>query len=136
AVVILLVAGLTLAAYVASLPLPAALIGTPPGETLTLRDARGGLIAEIANETARSQHPRTLAQIGAILPRVTVALEDRRFESHRGIDWRALAGATWQNTRHFRIVSGASTITQQLVKDALGRPPRNLANKFREAALA
>ncbi len=136
AVVILLVAGVTLAAYVASLPLPAALIGTPPGETLTLRDARGGLMAEIANETARSQHPRTLAQMGAILPRVTIALEDRRFDSHRGIDWRALAGATWQNARHFRIVSGASTITQQLVKDALGRPPRNFANKFREAALA
>ncbi len=131
-----LAGAIALAAFVASMPLPAALVGAPPGETLTLRDARGGAIAEIANETARSQHPRPLAQMGAHLPRVTVALEDRRFDSHRGIDWRALAGATWQNTRHLRIVSGASTITQQLVKDALGRPPRTVANKFREAALA
>src|SRR5262249_38400431 len=103
--------------YAASLPLPSALTDAPPGETLTLRDTRGDALAEIANDTARSQHPRPLAKMGSYLPRITVALEDRRFDSHGGIDWRAMAGAAWQNTRHLRVVSGASTITQQLVKD-------------------
>jgi hypothetical protein len=107
-----------------------------PGETLTLRDARGGALAEIANDTARSQHPRPLGQLGNDLPRVTIALEDHRFDAHGGVDWRAVAGAAWRNLRNLRAVSGASTITQQLVKDALGRPPRTVANKFREAAIA
>ncbi len=131
-----LLGALAIGAYVASLRLPIALTDSTPGETLTLRDARGGAMAEIANDNARSQHPRRLAQMGANLPRVTIALEDRRFNAHGGIDWRALAAATWQNARQLRVVSGASTISQQLVKDALGRPPRTLANKFREAALA
>lgn len=131
-----LVAGLVVGAFVASVSIPPALLQSAPGETLALRDARGGALAEIANDCARSQHPRPLAQLGADLPRVTIALEDHRFEAHAGVDWRAVTGATWRNLRHLRPVSGASTITQQLVKDASGRPPRTIANKFREAAIA
>ena len=132
----LLPAGGVLAAFVASVQIPAALLQSAPFETLTLRDGRGGALVEIANDLARSQHPRPLAQLGTDLPRVTVALEDHRFDAHSGVDWRAVAGATWRNLRHLRTVSGASTITQQLVKDAVGRPPRNLVNKLREAAIA
>lgn len=131
-----LVVAAVVAALVASVPIPTALLQSAPGETLTLRDARGDMLAEIANLVARSQHPRPIAQLGADLPRVTVALEDHRFDAHGGVDWRAVAGATLRNFRHLRAVSGASTITQQLVKDAVGRPPRTIANKFREAVIA
>ncbi|OAI42506.1 hypothetical protein AYO41_04235 [Verrucomicrobia bacterium SCGC AG-212-E04] len=136
AIAALLVAAVALTVLVASVQIPPALLQSAPGETLTLRDARGGALAEIANDTARSQHPRPLAQLGNDLPRVTIALEDHRFDAHGGVDWRAVAGAAWRNLRNLRAVSGASTITQQLVKDALGRPPRTVANKFREAAIA
>ena len=131
-----LVAGAALAAFVASVPIPPALLQTVAGETLTLRDARGGMLAEIANDVARSQHPRPLALLGADLPRVTIALEDHRFDAHAGVDWHAVAGAALRNLRYLRAVSGASTITQQLAKDASGRPPRTFANKIREAAIA
>ena len=136
ALLALLIFGGALGAFVTSVPIPRSLLQSAPGETLTLRDARGGALAEIANDSARSQHPRPLAQLGTDLPRVTIALEDHRFDAHAGVDWRAVAGAALRNLRHLRAVSGASTITQQLAKDASGRPPRTFANKFREAAIA
>ena len=61
--------------------------------TLTLLDCRGREIAELASPEARSQFPIALEQMGPWLPRVTVALEDRRFYKHRGIDWRATIAA-------------------------------------------
>ena len=65
----------------------------------------------------------------------TLAAEDARFRSHPGFDARAIVRAAWQRARQGRVVSGASTITQQLVK--LGDPrPRTLWNKAREAVLA
>jgi len=65
----------------------------------------------------------------------TLAAEDARFLRHPGVDPLATVRAAWQWARHRRIVSGASTITQQRVK--LGHPrPRTLRTKFVEAALA
>src|SRR5439155_1333377 len=87
-----------------------------PSGTLTLLDWRGREIAELASPEARTQFPVSLEQMGPWLPRVTVALEDRRFYKHRGIDWRATLAACARNLRLGHIVSGASTITQQLVK--------------------
>ena len=63
----------------------------------------------------------------------TVLAEDRRFFEHPGIDLRALARAVRDNLRAGRIVSGGSTITQQLVHNALGFPRRNPLLKLLEA---
>ena len=70
------------------LPIPNELQKSPSG-TLTLLDCRGREIAELASPEARTQFPVALEQMGPWLPRVTVALEDRRFYEHRGVDWRA-----------------------------------------------
>ena len=99
----------------------------PPSGTLTLLDCRGREIAELASPEARTQFPVTLEKTGPWLPRITVALEDRRFYKHRGIDWRAIAAACTRNVRSHHLVSGASTITQQLVKLATGRQQRSWA---------
>ena len=65
----------------------------------------------------------------------TLAAEDARFLRHPGVDPLATLRAAWQWARHRRVVSGASTITQQRVK--LGHPrPRTLRTKVIEAALA
>src|SRR5215211_1010805 len=97
------------------LPMPNELQKSPSG-TLTLLDCRGREIAELASPQARTQFPVDLEKMGPWLPRLTVALEDRRFYEHRGVDWRATVAACARNLRSRHIVSGASTITQQLVK--------------------
>jgi len=107
-----------------------------PSGTLTLLDCRGREIAELASPEARSQFPVPLEQMGPWLPRVTVALEDRRFYEHRGVDWCATVAACMRNLRSRKIVSGASTITQQLVKLASSRDRRSWSGKVYEAIIA
>jgi len=117
------------------LPIPNEL-RRPPTGTLTLLDSRGREIAEIASPEARVQLPVLLEKMGPWLPRVTVALEDRRFYKHRGIDWHAIAAASARNLRSRHLLSGASTITQQLVKLATGRERRSSSKKLYEAIIA
>lgn len=116
------------------LPIPNEL-RRPPTGTLTLLDSRGREIAEIASPEARVQLPVLLEKMGPWLPRVTVALEDRRFYKHRGIDWHAIAAASARNLRSRHLLSGASTITQQLVKLATGRERRSWSKKLYEAII-
>ncbi len=126
------------AVFVWSVPVPDALLHPDPMKgTLTLLDARGDALAELPGPAARSCHPLLLARLGADLPRFTVALEDHRFYDHHGVDVPALLAALARDLRAGRIVSGASTITEQLVKLAAGRPGgKSLPGKAREAAAA
>jgi len=116
-------------------PIPAAL-ERPLAGTLNLEDFRGRDLAEIPTAEARVQMPVSLDEMGEYLPRITIALEDRRFESHSGVDFRALCGALWNDIRSRRIVSGGSTITEQLIKLATGREGRSWRGKLREAVAA
>ena len=65
-----------------------------------------------------------------------IAFEDKRFRRHPGVDPVALARAAWTNLRAGRIVSGASTITMQVIRMARGYRPRTYREKFVEAAQA
>lgn len=65
-----------------------------------------------------------------------IAIEDRRFEDHFGIDPRGLTRAFWQNFRAGSTVQGGSTITQQLAKTAFLSSDRTIARKLKEAVLA
>src|SRR4051812_6729517 len=64
-----------------------------------------------------------------------MAVEDRRFFSHHGIDPIRIAGAAWKNFRAGRIVEGGSTITQQLARASLSSE-RTYDRKIREILLA
>lgn len=102
-------------------------------------DRKGELIREIPKDHARRGRPLALDEIGHRVVTATIVSEDAEFYRHDGIDRTAIARAVEQNVRHARLVSGASTITQQLVKllDARGVPgDRDLAIKLREAARA
>lgn len=79
--------------------------------------------------------PVSLEKMGQWLPLVAVAVEDRRFHSHHGIDIAALARALWQNLTRGKTVSGASTITSQLIRIAIPRK-RTLLTKIMEFAQA
>ena len=65
-----------------------------------------------------------------------VAIEDRRFWEHDGVDIRGIGRALIADIRHKGVVEGGSTITQQFVKNALDRDQKTIARKVREAAYA
>ena len=65
-----------------------------------------------------------------------LAVEDRRFFQHFGIDPVRVAGAAWRNLRAGRIVEGGSTITQQLARAAQLSPVRTYERKIREVLVA
>jgi 1A family penicillin-binding protein len=65
-----------------------------------------------------------------------LAVEDRRFYSHNGLDPLRIVKAAWRNWRRGRIIEGGSTITQQLARLELLTPERTLTRKLREAAIA
>ena len=58
-----------------------------------------------------------------------IQFEDRRFQDHSGVDFLALMRATYDNIRQQRIVSGASTLSMQVIRLARGNPPRTLSEK-------
>ncbi|MGH3109967.1 MAG: transglycosylase domain-containing protein, partial [Gaiellaceae bacterium] len=87
----------------------------------------------------RGEESRVLVateDIAPIMRQAIVAVEDKRFFEHDGIDLRGVARALWADVRSQAIVEGGSTITQQFVKNAYIRNERTLARKVREAALA
>ena len=87
----------------------------------------------------RGSEARTLVaydEIAPMLRHAIVAIEDRRYWEHDGVDLRGIARAAWADIRSKRVVEGGSTITQQFVKNALDRDQRTIARKVREAALA
>jgi penicillin-binding protein 1A len=70
------------------------------------------------------------------VPGAVIAVEDRRFYQHRGVDPRALLRAVMVNLRAGEIAQGGSTITQQVAKNLFLTPDRTLARKVKEALLA
>ena len=132
-VVVGLVLALAISVLLVALPRS---LQQPSVGTLLLLDCRGREIADIASPEARSQRPLKLEQMGKWLPRIAVALEDHRFYDHAAVDWRATAAATARNVRSRRIISGGSTITQQLAKLSTGRQSRSWLRKAYETVVA
>ncbi len=112
------------------------------------REERNGYIYACADETCK--HKTVLAvlrgdesrvvvgsdEIAPIMKQAIVAVEDRRFWEHRGVDLRGILRAVWADIRNREIVQGASTITQQLVRNAYVEPDQTVSRKLKEAALA
>ncbi len=70
------------------------------------------------------------------VPGAVIAVEDRRFYDHAGVDPRALARAMWVNLQAGAVAQGGSTITQQVAKNLFLTPDRTLPRKIKEALLA
>lgn len=93
------------------------------GETLANRGATGG--EEIPLES-----------MSPFIPQAVMAIEDRRFYSHFGVDPLGLARAVITNLASGRTVQGGSTLTQQLAKNLFLSPERTLERKVQEVLLA
>ncbi len=65
-----------------------------------------------------------------------LAIEDRRFYQHYGIDLRGLSRAVWVNYQEGRLAQGGSTLTQQLAKNLFLTPERTFERKIQEMLLA
>jgi 1A family penicillin-binding protein len=78
----------------------------------------------------------SLDQVSPHMVDAIVAVEDRRFYAHHGVDPVRVVGAALRNLRATRILQGASTITQQLARAARLSPTRTFERKLREALIA
>ena len=74
----------------------------------------------------------TLEQMPDYLPAAFIAVEDRRFYSHHGLDVKGLIRATFTNLRAGHAVAGGSTITQQTAKIVFTQQERTFSRKFTE----
>jgi monofunctional biosynthetic peptidoglycan transglycosylase len=74
-------------------------------------------------------------RISVQLKRAVVAAEDAKFVDHEGFDWEAISKAIEKNERKGRVVSGASTISQQLAKNLFLSGERSWLRKGQEAAI-
>ena len=97
-------------------PLPASLAAPPGAPSLVIEDRFGQLLRTTRAADGRRARWLPLAEIDPQLIQAFVALEDRRFFAHHGVDVRAVLRALAQNVRGARVVSGASTITMQLAR--------------------
>lgn len=124
-----------LAAWIRFTPFPAELLEPARSESVRILDREGRLLREqCAPDGTRSERV-PFADISPWLVRATLVAEDRRFYSHPGVDPLAAARAAAANSASGRRVSGASTLTMQLVR--LLRPrDRTWRTKMEEAALA
>ncbi len=116
-----------------NLPLPESFAGDPRGLSLLLKTAEGETFASRGRFEGDSL---TIDQLPADLIKAVVAIEDRRFYDHGGVDLRGLLRAAWTNVRAGEIRQGGSTITQQLAKLIFLSPERTFERKIQELMLA
>ena len=74
-------------------------------------------------------------EVPALLPAALKAVEDRKFDSHHGVDPAGMLRALWVNVRAGQIEQGGSTLTQQLVRSYFLSSRQTLSRKLREAPL-
>lgn len=96
-------------------------------------DASGRLIANRGDTGGQSLR---LDQMPPDLPEAVIAIEDRRFRSHFGVDPIGLTRAVYTNFTRGGVVQGGSTLTQQLAKNLFLEPDRTLERKLQEVVLS
>lgn len=103
----------------------------PPQLTLLAADGQ-----PIARNGAIMDEPVKAGLLPDHVKQAFIAIEDRRFMSHWGVDPRGIARASWSNLRGSGPKQGGSTITQQLAKITFLTPERNITRKAREMLIS
>jgi len=115
------------------LPSPQKLSQRPQSLTTKIYDRNDKLLYKIYRGENRT--PITLSELPTFVIQSTIATEDKDFYHHRGLSWRGILRAVYQNLVLGK-KTGGSTITQQLVKNALLTPEKSWRRKIKEAILA
>ncbi|MBR0652598.1 PBP1A family penicillin-binding protein [Roseomonas terrae] len=129
-----LVAGFVALIFFAwDLPRPEDALAATRRPAITMVAANGALLStsgDLYGETVR------LRDLPPHVPAAFVAIEDRRFRDHMGLDVIGMIRAAVANVTAGRVVQGGSTLTQQLAKNLFLTPERSLRRKVQEALLA
>jgi penicillin-binding protein 1A len=115
------------------LPAVADLSAFSRDDTLTIKAGNGSIIQQSGPATREKV---TLEQIPPELVKAFVAIEDRRFYEHQGVDYQGILRAISSNVQAGGVVEGGSTITQQLARVVFLNQERSMVRKLREALLA
>lgn len=107
---------------------------SPTVKATRVRDRGGVLLAELRVD-GKQHLPVTYGELPQHVVDALLAAEDKRFFSHRGVDWLAVGRALGQWAMAGKVVSGASTLTQQLARSTFARK-RTVYGKWREMLLA
>jgi penicillin-binding protein 1C len=116
-------------------PLPSSLSPSTSRTHVLVTDRDGRLLREVAVGSGVAESPVSLDELSPWVVPSLLAAEDARFYRHPGVDPVAVTRALGQVIAERRVVSGASTLTQQLARTLVPRP-RSLLGKLREMALA
>lgn len=103
------------------------------GQSITFLDRNGHVILR---EGAQNAPPVDLASLPPYVAQAFIAIEDRRFYHHFGVDVGGMMRAGAENIRAGRVVQGGSTITQQLAKNLFLTNERSWRRKAQEIAMA
>jgi penicillin-binding protein 1A len=102
-------------------------------QTLTIKAADGSIIKQNGPAT---REQLKISQIPKPLMQAFIAIEDRRFYQHQGVDYQGIVRAIFSNLQAKDVVEGGSTITQQLARMVFFDQERSLWRKLREFRMA
>ncbi len=103
----------------------------PPNIAILANDG-----SPLANRGETGGREISLGELPPVLPKAFVAIEDRRFYDHWGIDLMGLLRAAYRNLTHDGGLQGGSTLTQQLAKNLFLTQERTVSRKIQEAILS
>ena len=129
----LILGGLFVSRFLSGLPDVSHLMVSGPSQDITILDDHGRQIARRGLTQGTMVRAEDLPDY---VPGAFIAIEDRRFRHHLGIDPIGLGRAAIQNMTAGHVVQGGSTITQQLAKNLFLSPSRTFDRKIQEAMLA
>ena len=129
----LIFGGLFFSHFLSSLPDVRNLMVSGPSQDITILDDHGRQIARRGLTQGTMVRAEDLPDY---VPNAFIAIEDRRFRHHFGIDPIGLGRAALQNATKGHVVQGGSTLTQQLAKNLFLSPSRTFDRKIQEAMLA
>jgi 1A family penicillin-binding protein len=123
----------TINAFAQDISSPAAMLAKKKTGTVIL-DRNGQVLFEgYGGQNTKIVH---LSDLPELMKNATLAAEDPGFYDHPGFSWQGTARAAWVDLSHGHAIQGGSTITQQLVKNALLTSDRNYKRKYQEILLA
>ncbi len=125
--------GIFFSRFLSDLPDVSSLLNNGPSRDVTILDDHQRLIARHGLRQGLLVEVSTLPRY---VPNAFIAVEDRRFYSHIGVDPIGLARAAYEDVQVGHVVQGGSTLTQQLAKNLFLVPNRTFSRKLQEAMLA